>query len=176
MQDSLWSNMQAGGDVCMYVCLERTTHFPPPLHTPPDDHGLPVTARDLQVALAWLQRLANLFQAAQRAIFGVRRIELLSLDAQTRHATVVSQPRQRNPFRSLPPTRHAGSISHSSPQPPAGKDPSCTTVSSCTSHALAQRLQSCTVGGCNMQEDWPLQSSPTESKQTYTSKQCTNSP
>jgi hypothetical protein len=147
MEDSLWSNTEAGGDVCMYVSLERTTHFPPPLHTPQNDHGLPVTARDFQVALAWLQRLTSIFQAAQRAIFGVRRIELLSLDAQTRHATVVSQPRQRNPFRSLPSTRHGGSISHSSPQPPTGKDPSCTTGSSCTSHALAQRLQSCAVGG-----------------------------
>jgi hypothetical protein len=161
MQDSLWSNTQAGGDVCMYVWNERRTSH------------LPVTARDLQVASAWLQRLTSIFQAAQRPIFAVRRIELLSQDAQTRHATVVSQPRQRNPYRSLPSTRHGGSISYSSPQPPAGKDPSCTTGSSCTSHALAQRLQSCTVGGATCKKTGHYNHRPTESKQTYTTKQGT---
>ena len=145
----------------MYVCLERTTDFPPPLHTPPHDHGLPVPTRDFQVALAWLQRLTSIFQAARRAIFGVRRIELLSLDAQTRHATVVSPPRKRNPFRSLP--LYQACRIYLLFQPSAPRRQRSLLHNRLLLHQPCPRsapaVLCCREGG-NMQEDWPLQTSP----------------
>ncbi len=152
----------------MYVCLERTTHFPPPLHTPPDDHSLPVTARDLQVALVWLQRLSIIFQAAQRAIFGVRRIELLSLHAHIRHATVVSQPRQRTPFRSppLPGMQDLSPIPALSPPQakiaPAQQAPPAPAMPSLSACSLILS------GGATCKKTGHYNHRPTEFKQTYT--------
>ncbi len=47
----------------------------------------------------WLQRLTTLLQNAQRALYGVRHIELLSERRATTAATVIAHRRQRPPSR-----------------------------------------------------------------------------
>jgi hypothetical protein len=51
--------------------------------------------RECQRALNSLKQLTGLLQAAQRALYGVRHIELMSLDAKIRRTTVISVQRKR---------------------------------------------------------------------------------
>jgi hypothetical protein len=60
-----------------------------------DASQLMMERRDCQCALIWLQRLTGLLQKAQRAIYGVRHAELMSLEAKIRWATVISMHRKR---------------------------------------------------------------------------------
>ena len=56
---------------------------------------LPITQQDFKGALKWLQRLTTLLQNAQRALYGVRHVELLSERRAATAATVIAHRRQR---------------------------------------------------------------------------------
>jgi hypothetical protein len=90
MEENLWSESEAGGDLwngrwtphLLSSLLGEASHAP-------------AERRDFQRALAWLTQLTSLLQNAQRILYGVRHVELLSLDSKTRRATVISLRRKR---------------------------------------------------------------------------------
>ncbi len=98
MEDHLWTNNEEGGDVWngRWTPLLLSTLLA-------GDSSLPITQQDFKGALKWLQRLTTLLQNAQRALYGVRHIELLSERRATTAATVIAHRRQRPPSRTRTP-------------------------------------------------------------------------
>jgi hypothetical protein len=94
IEDHLWSNTQEGGDVWngRWTPLLLSTHLA-------EDGRTPVQPPEFKGAIKWLQRLTLLLQDAQRALYGVRHIELLSERRAATAATVIAHRRQRSQTR-----------------------------------------------------------------------------
>ena len=90
MEDHLWADNEAGGDIW-------NGRWTPQLLSSllGDSSQLMIESRDCRRALTWLQKLTGLLQKAQRAIYGVRHAELMSLEAKIRRATVIAMHRKR---------------------------------------------------------------------------------
>jgi hypothetical protein len=90
MEDNLWTDTEAGGDIWNG---RWTPHL---LNTLLGDAShTPIERRECQRALNWLKQLTGLLQTAQRNIYSARHIELMSLEAKIRRATVISLHRKR---------------------------------------------------------------------------------
>jgi hypothetical protein len=90
------------------------------------DSGACVLAqREYKKTLSWLQTLTDLLQSTQRALYAMRRIELLSsLEAKTRRDTVVALRQRRTPRRRSQ-TLHAAcwKIPYNAPTLPRRRQP-----------------------------------------------------
>lgn len=90
MEKNIWTDSEARGD----VWNDRWT--PHLLFSLLGDAGLiRIEQRTFRKALQWLHKLTGQLQSAQRALYGVRHAELLSMEAKARQATVISLRRKR---------------------------------------------------------------------------------
>jgi hypothetical protein len=113
------------------------------------DSHVPTTQPDFKGALKWLQRLTLLLQNAQRALYGVRHIELLSERRAATAATVIVHRCQRPQSRTrtlyqawkLQYTRpFAPRRKHVSAQPVLGASPVTYQATGCPDHQMGPTL------------------------------------
>ncbi len=90
MKDNMWTDTVTGSD------LWNGRWTPQLLSALLGDASQTLTERrDCQRALNSLKQLTGLLQTAQRALYGLRHVELMALEAKLRRTTVISMQRKR---------------------------------------------------------------------------------
>jgi hypothetical protein len=90
MEDNMWTDTVTGGDLW-------NGRWTPQLLSAllGDASQTLMERRNCQQALNSLKQLTGLLQTAQRALYGLRHVEIMALDAKIRRITVISMQRKR---------------------------------------------------------------------------------